>query len=199
MNKAIKQLEKEIKSGEEALYQVNVDLENLRCIQEEKEESLRMATRAVMEEDKKLERAKNIVERCRTEIKETAPRSLVEYELDMNVRIQRDKQQAAVAKLRDIGKYDEQIGYAVNYLLNTLEIGQPSNGVKSAAKKRTKSKSKARDPDSGDDSSQQLTTPDVSARYNNLMCREASKNIFCRRESEAEPKWQVGFDRPRLM
>ena len=165
LNKAIKQLEKEIKSGEEALYQVNVDLENLRCIQEEKEESLRMATRAVIEEDKKLERAKNIVERCRTEIKETAPRSLVEYELDMNVRIQRDKQQAAVAKLKDIGKYDEQMGYAVNYLLNTLEIGQPRNGVKSAAKKRTKSKSKAREPDSGDDSSQQLTTPDVSARY----------------------------------
>ena len=128
---------------------------------------MRIATRAVMEEDKKLERAKNIVERCKNEIRETAPRSLVEYELDMNVRIQRDKQQAAVAKLKDIGKYDEQIGNAVNYLLNTLEIGQQNgmNGGRSAAKKRTKSRSKARDPESGDDSSQQLTTPDVSARY----------------------------------
>ena len=102
MNKTLVQLEKEIKVSEETLYQLNVDLENLKSIQEEKEETLRIATRAIMEEDRKLERARNIVERCQSEIKESAPRSLVEYELDMNVRLQRDKQAAAVSKLRDL-------------------------------------------------------------------------------------------------
>ena len=43
---------------EKSLYQLRIDLENLKSIQEEKEESLRVAARAVHEEDKKLERAR---------------------------------------------------------------------------------------------------------------------------------------------
>ena len=43
---------------EKSLYQLRIDLENLKSIQEEKEESLRVAARAVLEEDKKLERAR---------------------------------------------------------------------------------------------------------------------------------------------
>ena len=44
----------------------------------------------------------NIIEKSRNEIKESAPRSLVEYETDMNVRLQREKQIEAVMKLRDM-------------------------------------------------------------------------------------------------
>ena len=54
-------LDKELSENEKSLYQLNIDMENLRSIQEEKEESLRMMTRAVLEEDKKLERAKVIL------------------------------------------------------------------------------------------------------------------------------------------
>ena len=51
-------VEKDIDMNENCVRQLNVDLENLRSIQEEKEETLRVMTRAVHEEDKKLERAK---------------------------------------------------------------------------------------------------------------------------------------------
>ena len=54
-------LDKNLSENEKSLYQLNIDMENLRSIQEEKEESLRMMTRAVLEEDKKLERAKVIL------------------------------------------------------------------------------------------------------------------------------------------
>ena len=60
LRKADQILEKEISIMEKSLYQLRIDLENLKSIQEEKEESLRVAARAVLEEDKKLERAKVI-------------------------------------------------------------------------------------------------------------------------------------------
>ena len=40
------------------MYHLSVEIENLRSIQEEKEETLRSMSRAVLEEEKKLERAK---------------------------------------------------------------------------------------------------------------------------------------------
>ena len=58
LTKAVTGLEKEISLSERTLYQLNIDLENLKSVQEEKEEALRMVTRAVQEEDKKLVRAK---------------------------------------------------------------------------------------------------------------------------------------------
>ena len=58
LTKAATALEKEIILSERTLYQLNIDLENLKSVQEEKEEALRMVTRAVQEEDKKLVRAK---------------------------------------------------------------------------------------------------------------------------------------------
>ena len=58
LTKAVTALEKEISLSERTLYQLNIDLENLKSVQEEKEEALRMVTRAVQEEDKKLVRAK---------------------------------------------------------------------------------------------------------------------------------------------
>ena len=58
LTKAVTALEKEISLSERTLYQLNIDLENLKSVQEEKEEALRMVTRAVHEEDKKLVRAK---------------------------------------------------------------------------------------------------------------------------------------------
>ena len=54
LRKADQILEKEISIMEKSLYQLRIDLENLKSIQEEKEESLRVAARAVLEEDKKL-------------------------------------------------------------------------------------------------------------------------------------------------
>ena len=42
------------------------------------------------------------MEKSKLEIRETAPRSPTEYEADMNIRLQRDKQKAAVTKLRDL-------------------------------------------------------------------------------------------------
>ena len=56
--KAEQILQKEISIMEKSLYQLRIDLENLKSIQEEKEETLRVATRSVLEEDKKLDRAK---------------------------------------------------------------------------------------------------------------------------------------------
>ena len=46
--------------------------------------------------------SQNIVEKSKIDIRETAPRSSAEYETDMNIRIQREKQRAAVSKLREI-------------------------------------------------------------------------------------------------
>ena len=56
--KAEQILQKEISIMEKSLYQLRIDLENLKSIQEEKEETLRVATRSVLEEEKKLDRAK---------------------------------------------------------------------------------------------------------------------------------------------
>ena len=51
-------MEKEILYVEKSLHQSKIDLENLKSIQEEKEETLRVMTRALKEEEKKIERAK---------------------------------------------------------------------------------------------------------------------------------------------
>ena len=58
MNKEISKVETEVFSVEKSLLQSKIDLENLKSIQEEKEESLRVMTRALKEEEKKIERAK---------------------------------------------------------------------------------------------------------------------------------------------
>ena len=58
LNKEISKVEKEIFSVEKSLLQSKIDLENLKSIQEEKVESLRVMTRALKEEEKKIERAK---------------------------------------------------------------------------------------------------------------------------------------------
>ena len=61
MNKEIAAVEKDILYAEKSLRQSKIDLENLKSIQEEKEETLRVMTRAVKEEEKKIERAKVIL------------------------------------------------------------------------------------------------------------------------------------------
>ena len=58
LSKEISKVEKEIFSVEKSLLQSKIDLENLKSVQEEKEESLRVMTRALNEEEKKIERAK---------------------------------------------------------------------------------------------------------------------------------------------
>ena len=58
MKKELASTEKEAEIQESNMYHLSVEIENLRSIQEEKEETLRSMTRAVLEEEKKLERAK---------------------------------------------------------------------------------------------------------------------------------------------
>ena len=58
LSKEISAVEKEIFYVEKSLHQSKIDLENLKSIQEEKEETLRVMTRALKEEEKKIERAK---------------------------------------------------------------------------------------------------------------------------------------------
>ena len=60
LSKEISTVEKEIFYVEKSLHQSKIDLENLKSIQEEKEETLRVMTRALKEEEKKIERAKVI-------------------------------------------------------------------------------------------------------------------------------------------
>ena len=61
LRKEISAVEKEIFYVEKSLHQSKIDLENLKSIQEEKEETLRVMTRALKEEEKKIERAKVII------------------------------------------------------------------------------------------------------------------------------------------
>ena len=61
LSKEISAVEKEIFYVEKGLHQSKIDLENLKSIQEEKEETLRVMTRALKEEEKKIERAKVII------------------------------------------------------------------------------------------------------------------------------------------
>ena len=58
MKKELASTEKEAEIQESNMYHLSVEIENLRSIQEEKEETLRSMSRAVLEEEKKLERAK---------------------------------------------------------------------------------------------------------------------------------------------
>lgn len=58
MKKELANSEKEAEILESNIYHLNVEIENLKSIQEEKEESLRSMVRAVLEEEKKVERAK---------------------------------------------------------------------------------------------------------------------------------------------
>ena len=61
LSKEISAVEKEIFYVEKGLHQSKIDLENLKSIQEEKEETLRVMARALKEEEKKIERAKVII------------------------------------------------------------------------------------------------------------------------------------------
>ena len=63
MRKSISAVEKQISFVEKNLHQSRIDLENLKSIQEEKEETLRVMAGAVKEEEKKLDRAKVKIKR----------------------------------------------------------------------------------------------------------------------------------------
>ena len=51
------------------------DVETVRAVLEERQELLRGAERAVTEQERRLARANNIVDRARAELRETAPAS----------------------------------------------------------------------------------------------------------------------------
>ena len=57
LKKELASTEKEAEIQESNIYHFKVEIENLKSIQEEKEETLRSMTRAVVEEERKLERA----------------------------------------------------------------------------------------------------------------------------------------------
>ena len=58
LRKELASTEKEAEIQESHIYHFKVEIESLKSIQEEKEETLRSITRAVVEEERKLERAK---------------------------------------------------------------------------------------------------------------------------------------------
>ena len=57
LKKELASAEKEAEIQESHIYHFKVEIESLKSIQEEKEETLRSMTRAVVEEERKLERA----------------------------------------------------------------------------------------------------------------------------------------------
>ena len=62
LKKELASTEKEAEIQESHIYHFNVEIESLKSIQEEKEETLRSMTRAVVEEERKLERAQVNIE-----------------------------------------------------------------------------------------------------------------------------------------
>ena len=68
----------------------------------------------------------------------------MEYETDMNIRLQRESQEAARTKLRELSRYNEQLGAAVSYLLDTVQQSSPGDSgkkAKPAAKRKSAGKS----------------------------------------------------------
>ena len=107
------------------MLQLDTDLENLKCIYEEKYETLKSIKRGVQKQDKKLDRAKAIVDRARAEFKESSPGSATDYEIDMNIRIQKEKQRGALIKLRDLCAYDEEFSFALDDAIQNLKVDIP--------------------------------------------------------------------------
>ena len=125
LKKTLQLTDNEIATLEKVVLQLDTDLENLKCIYEEKHETLKSIKRGVQEQDKKLDRAKSIVDRAKAEIKESSPASATDYEIDMNIRIQKEKQRGALIKLRDLCAYDEEFSFAFDDIIRNVKVSIP--------------------------------------------------------------------------
>jgi len=125
LRKKLSLSDNEITTLEKVVLQLDMDLENLKCIFEEKQETLRTLKRAVMEQDRKMERAKAFVDKARAEFKESSPASATDFEIDMNIKIQKEKQKSALIKLRDLCAFDEEFAYALEDTVRTLNMNIP--------------------------------------------------------------------------
>ena len=95
-----------------------------------------------------------MLEKYREELK-GEQRPLVDFENDMNIRLQREKQESAKSKLRDLryayqimtimapkcphfSKYNEELGYATSYLLSSIiKAEEPKEKKKVSARKKS--------------------------------------------------------------
>ena len=125
LRKKLSLSDNEITTLEKVVLQLDMDLENLKCIFEEKQETLRTLKHAVMEQDRKMERAKAFVDKARAEFKESSPASATDFEIDMNIKIQKEKQKSALIKLRDLCAFDEEFAYALEDTVRTLNMNIP--------------------------------------------------------------------------
>ena len=85
----------------------------------------RAAGRAVREQEARLERAATTVARERAELKRGSPTAARDYELEMNVRLAREQQRAALAQLRDLAPQDPGLELALQEALATLGLTTP--------------------------------------------------------------------------
>ena len=200
LKKALNLTENEIATMEKVLLQLDMDLENLKCIYEEKQETLKSLERGVKEQDKKLERAKAIVERARAEFKESSPASATDYEIDMNIRIQKEKQRGALIKLRDLCAYDEEFAFALEDAIRSLNLHIPEASRLSVTPGTGRS--------SGSSAKRGLTpaglrtsvksqepTPRSSRKLSTGESQRGS-TAASRKGSAAGPQWQMSFEPP---
>ena len=129
-------------------------------------------------------------------------RPLIDFENDMNIRLQREKQETAKSKLRDLrfllnipsfylipsnyalfSKYNEEMGYAVSYLVSSIGMSEEPKEKKKGAARKKSTKSAQKD--------------DNELGKNQIESQSAEDKR--RKSSEGEPKWQVGVPRPRLL
>lgn len=155
------------------------------------------------------------MEKSKLDIRETAPRSTAEYETDMNIRLQRDRQRAAVCKLVDLRSdwvdilpsirdafasremsdlrllicsgQDVQVGEAVSYLLDKLKISHsdPTSRQPTPAS-RTRTPASAR------------TRVATNKREERTAPRGQTSGGE-ERPADDGPRWQVAVDKPRFI
>ena len=77
------------------------------------------------EQEARLERAATTVARERAELKRGSPTAAKDYELEMNVRLAREQQRAALGHLRDLGGQDAALEAALQEALAKLGLTVP--------------------------------------------------------------------------
>ena len=180
LKKTLQLTDNEIATLEKVVLQLDTDLENLKCIYEEKHETLKSIKRGVQEQDKKLDRAKSIVDRAKAEIKESSPASATDYEIDMNIRIQKEKQRGALIKLRDLCAYDEEFSFAFDDIIRNVKVSIPEVSRLSVTPGTGGGRS------SGSSGKRRITLAGI----------KSVKSPESRSESAAGQQWQMSFKPP---
>ncbi len=128
---SIKQLQRrhleighDIQHVEHLLYKCNHEVEKLKSFHEGKNIEVRQLEKELREQDKKLFRARNVVEKCGQELKEIVPNPEA-YEHDMDLREEKEKQRAALIRLRDLSQADNNFSDRVHEFLTRSGVAIP--------------------------------------------------------------------------